>query len=291
MPLWLEVTAYPRALPLIIEALRMIGKTGYGGEVAGPRKGRGTEYLWSREYQIGDSLSSVDWKASARLEKLIVKDFSEESYKAIGLVYDVRAIGPITSDEVNALFLSSVISAARHGLPITMILKNGLTLISEYHSIDPDTALKIAISYSIKNYIASNWDVYELLEPKTASQVFSMIRELEVSGLLETIQLKMNTLNEIISKLTLQESIIYYVGNIVLDSEFILELSRRVKAGNGELIVLTSEKPWADLDKLDEAYIMYLSYSKILDALQKAGSSVMFYREVSRRISEISTPA
>jgi gentisate 1,2-dioxygenase len=55
--------------------------------------------------------------------------------------------------------------------------------------------------------------------------------------------------------------------------------------------VLTSEKPWADLDKLDEAYIMYLSYSKILDALQKAGSSVMFYREASRRISEISTPA
>jgi hypothetical protein len=159
-----------------------------------------------------------------------VKDFSEESYKAIGLVYDIRAIGPITSDEVNALFLSSVISAARHGLPITMILKSGLTLISEYHSIDPDTALKIAISYSIKNYIASNWDVYELLEPKTASQVFSMIRELEASGLLETIQLKMNALNEIISKLTLQESIIYYVGNIVLDSEFILELSRRVKA-------------------------------------------------------------
>jgi len=291
MPLWLEVTAYPRALPLIIEALRMIGKTGYGGEVAGVRKGRGTEYLWSREYQIGDSLSSVDWKASARLEKLIVKDFSEESYKAAGLVYDIRAIGPITSDEINALFLSSVISAARHGLPITMILKSGLTLISEYHSIDPDTALKIAISYSIKNYIASNWDVYELLEPKTASQVFSMIRELEASGLLETIQLKMNTLNEIISKLTLQESIIYYVGNIVLDSEFILELSRRVKASNGELIVLTSEKPWADLDKLDEAYIMYLSYSKILDTLQKAGSSVMFYREVSRRISEISTPA
>jgi hypothetical protein len=220
-----------------------------------------------------------------------VKDFSEESYKAIGLVYDIRAIGPITSDEVNALFLSSVISAARHGLPITMILKSGLTLISEYHSIDPDTALKIAISYSIKNYIASNWDVYELLEPKTASQVFSMIRELEASGLLETIQLKMNTLNEIISKLTLQESIIYYVGNIVLDSEFILELSRRVKASNGELIVLTSEKPWADLDKLDEAYIMYLSYNRILDALQKAGSSVMFYREASRGISEISTPA
>ena len=291
MPLWLEVTAYPRALPLIIEALRMIGKTGYGGEVAGVRKGRGTEYLWSREYQIGDSLSSIDWKASARLEKLIVKDFSEESYKAIGVIYDIRAIGPITSDELNALFLSSVVSAARHGLPITMIVKDGLTLISEYHSIDPDTALKIAISYSIKNYITNSWDVYELLEPKTASQVLSIVKELEALDLLETIQLKVKTLNEIISKLALQDAMIYYVGNIVLDSEFILELSRSVKANNSELIVLTSEKPWADLDKLDEAYIMYLSYSKMLDALQKMGSTVMFYKESSRIIHKVSPPA
>ena len=291
MPLWLEVAAYPRALPFIIEALRMIGKIGYGGEVAGVRKGRGTEYLWSREYQIGDSLSSIDWKASARLEKLIVKDFSEESYKAIGVIYDIRAIGPITSDELNALFLSSVVSAARHGLPITMILKNGLTLISEYHLIDPDTALKIAISYSIKNYITNSWDVYELLEPKAASQVLSIVKELEALDLLETIQLKVKTLNEIISKLALQDAMIYYVGNIVLDSEFILELSRRVKANNSELIVLTSEKPWADLDKLDEAYIMYLSYSKMLDALQKMGSTVMFYKESLRRIHKVSPPA
>jgi len=291
MPLWLEVAAYPRALPFIIEALRMIGKIGYGGEVAGVRKGRGTEYLWSREYQIGDSLSSIDWKASARLEKLIVKDFSEESYKAIGVIYDIRAIGPITSDELNALFLSSVVSAARHGLPITMILKNGLTLISEYHLIDPDTALKIAISYSIKNYITNSWDVYELLEPKAASQVLSIVKELEALDLLETIQLKVKTLNEIISKLALQDAMIYYVGNIVLDSEFILELSRSVKANNSELIVLTSEKPWADLDKLDEAYIMYLSYSKMLDALQKMGSTVMFYKESSRRIHKVSPPA
>ena len=291
IPFWLEVTAYPRALPFIIEALKMIGRSGYGGETASVRKGRGTEYLWSREYQIGDSLSSVDWKASARLEKLIVKDFSEESYKAIGLVYDVRAIGPITSDEVNAMFLSSVVSAARHGLPVTLILKDGLTLISEYRSIDPDTALKIAISYSIRNCIVKGWDVYELLEPKTASQVLSIIRELEASGLLETIQLKMDTLNEVILRLSLQEAIIYYVGNIVLDSEFILELSRRAKINNSEVVVLTSEKPWADLEKLDEAYVMYLSYSKILDALQKIGSNVMFYREASRKIYETALSA
>lgn len=289
IPLWLEVTAYPRALPLIIEALRMIGKTGYGGEVAGVRKGRGTEYLWSREYQIEDPLSSVDWKASARLEKLIVKDFSEESYKAIGLVYDIRAIGPITSDEISALFLSSVISATKHGLPITMILKNGLTIISEYNSIDPDTALKIAISYLIKNYIINNWDIYELLEPKTASQVLSIIRELEASGLLETIQLKMNTLNEILLKLALQESIIYYIGNIVLDSEFVLELSEKARINNSELIVLTPVKPWADLEDLEKAYVMYLSYIKIFEALRKTGSKVMLYEETLRILSNSTT--
>jgi len=279
-PLWLEVTAYPRALPLVMEALRIIGGAGYGGEAISVKKGRGMEYLWSREYQVGDPLSLIDWKASARLEKLIVKEFSEESYRAIGIIYDVRAIGPITGDEVNALFLSSVISAARYGLPITMILKDGLTLISEYRSLDPDTALRIALSHSIKSYIVDGWDVYELLEPKAASQVLSIIRELEASGLLEALNLKVNSINEVISRLALREGVVYYVGNIVLDSDFILELSRRVKADNGELIVLTPAKPWMDLDSLEKAYVMYLSYSKILDALQRAGSRVMFYGDV-----------
>jgi len=283
MPLWLEVTAYPRALPLIMETLRIIGGAGYGGEAISVRKGRGAEYLWSREYQVGDPLSLIDWKASARLEKLIVKEFSEESYRAIGIIYDVRTLGPITGDEANALFLSSVISATRYGLPITMILKDGLTLISEYRSLNPDTALRIALSHSIKSCIVNGWDAYELLEPKPASQVLSMIKELEASGLLEALNLKVNTINEVISRLTLRDGIIYYVGNIVLDSDFILELSRRVKADNGELVVLTPAKPWMDLDSLEKAYVMYLSYSKMLDALQRAGSRVMFYGEVLKR--------
>jgi hypothetical protein len=232
-------------------------------------------------------LTSIDWKASARLEKLIVKEFSEEAYRAIGIVFDVRAIGPVTSDEINALFLSSTISAARRGIPTTLILKNGSTLISEYRSTDPDTLIKIAISYSIKNYIASGWDVYELLEPKTASQILLIIRELEGSGLLEALHLKMESLDEALSKLPLKEGLIYYVGNVILDSEFVLELSRRVRTNKGELVVLTSEKPWVDLGSLEQAYIMHLSYSKILDVLRGIGSKVMFYREASKRMHEV----
>jgi hypothetical protein len=155
-------------------------------------------------------------------------------------------------------------------------------LISEYRSIDPNTAIKIAISHSIKNCIVNGWDIYELLEPKTASQVISIIRELEASGLLEIMQPKMDTINEIILKLTLQEAIINYVGNIVLDSEFVLELSRRAKTNNSELIVLSPVKPWADLDDLEKAYAMYLSCSKIFEALRKAGSKVLFYEEALR---------
>jgi hypothetical protein len=288
--LGLEVMAYPRVLPFLVEALSMAGQTGYGGEKASVRKGRGTEYLWSREYQLGDPLTSIDWKASARHEKIIVKEFSEELYGAIGVVFDVRAVGPVNSDEINALFLLSIISVARHSIPITLILKNGLSLISEYPSIDPDTALKIAISYTVKNYITNGWDVYELLEPKTAGKVLSMLREVENSGLLEALQLKMKTLNEVISRLTLKEAVVYYVGNIVVDSEFVLELSTRVKVNNGELVVLTSGKPWKDLDSLEQAYIMYLSHVKILNILQQNGSTLIFYKEPLTKTRETTIP-
>jgi hypothetical protein len=117
-----------------------------------------------------------------------------------------------------------------------------------------------------------------------------MLREVENSGLLEALQLKMKTLNEVISRLTLKEAVVYYVGNIVVDSEFVLELSTRVKVNNGELVVLTSGKPWQDLDSLEQAYIMYLSHVKILNTLQQNGSTLIFYKEPSMKTRETTIP-
>ena len=41
-------------------------------------------------------------------------------------------------------------------------------------------------------------------------------------------------------------------------------------------------KNWVDLDDLEKAYMMYLSCSKIFEALRKVGSKVMLYEEALR---------
>ena len=37
--------------------------------------GQGLEYVQSRPYQSGDSIKSVDWRVTARIGKLYVKEF------------------------------------------------------------------------------------------------------------------------------------------------------------------------------------------------------------------------
>lgn len=48
--------------------------------------GVGTSFYGTREYRLGDELRYVDWKASSRLRRLVVKLFEREVYRCVALV-------------------------------------------------------------------------------------------------------------------------------------------------------------------------------------------------------------
>jgi len=50
------------------------------------RPGTGTTFYGTREYRPGDELRYVDWKASSRLGRLVVKLFEREVYRCVALV-------------------------------------------------------------------------------------------------------------------------------------------------------------------------------------------------------------
>src|SRR5579872_4207588 len=52
-------------------------------------KGAGFEFDQIREYSFGDDIRFIDWKASARNDKLLVKQYIEERSRTIFLVVDV----------------------------------------------------------------------------------------------------------------------------------------------------------------------------------------------------------
>jgi uncharacterized protein (DUF58 family) len=58
------------------------------GRKALQRKGSGTEVLQLRDYQPGDSLHLIDWKASARAKNFISRDFTEDQHLEVILAID-----------------------------------------------------------------------------------------------------------------------------------------------------------------------------------------------------------
>lgn len=55
------------------------------------KKGFGLEFDQLRDYQIGDDVRAVDWKSSARMNKLLIKQFNEESHRTILIAIDVSS--------------------------------------------------------------------------------------------------------------------------------------------------------------------------------------------------------
>ncbi len=52
------------------------------------RRGEGTEFHQLREYQNGDPMRKIDWKASSRIGKLISKDFQDEQDQQLVFLLD-----------------------------------------------------------------------------------------------------------------------------------------------------------------------------------------------------------
>ena len=153
LPLKVEVKAYPRALPFIVEALRLLGARGVGvGIVPSEDKGIGLEYAETREYRPGDPLRLIDWKATARLSKLMVKEFFKDGEGYPYVVYNGLALGPITSDELTALLLSLLIGLSRHYPSLNLTLKLGRDDVLTGYSMSPLEALRVALAYALREY-------------------------------------------------------------------------------------------------------------------------------------------
>ncbi|MEM3156842.1 MAG: DUF58 domain-containing protein [Nitrososphaerota archaeon] len=277
IPIQLKLEAYPRVFPWISEALNLLEGARVGsGDAPGRRKGRGLEYLWSREYQVGDDISFIDWKATARHQKIFVKEFLEETYGSTKLIYDVRAHGPITGDECSAYFLSAVTFASKIGLPISIIIKNGNKVIVNRENLNSAEALKLAIAYIMEHYLAAKWNIYELFEPKSARILLKISKEIGSKAFMRIAELRLSEflkrLNEVLRN---DKGLIIYIGCILIDSDFVKDLAAEISNLGGDIIVLFPPKPWLDAKSLEEAYLMYQSNEKLLRALEKIRVSLM----------------
>ncbi|WP_035058015.1 DUF58 domain-containing protein [Andreprevotia chitinilytica] len=84
-----EVRVFPDFAPVLKRSLvaadRLVPQAGI---LRRRRRGEGTDFHQLREYRSGDSLRAIDWKATARLQKPISREYQEERDQQIIFVLD-----------------------------------------------------------------------------------------------------------------------------------------------------------------------------------------------------------
>lgn len=275
IPLDVEVRVYPRVLPFIIEALRLleVGVAGFIGVQPGRRRGYGTDYLESREYIPGDPVRFIDWKATARLSKLMVKEYLEDVAGGIHIVYDTNVLGGVTGDEASSLLLSTIIGLTSEAPPLTLTVKNGYEILARSISGDPIDALRISLRFILSFVESMGWDIYEYLEPLGYRSLMDVARRHGLDGLIEALRVRARGMDRSIPY-TGSTGRIIYVGVSVCDSRYIVDLAEEASRRGLDMTVLTPGKPWMDAGSLEEAYRIYRSHRAILSALRRLGVRV-----------------
>ncbi len=69
------------------------------GDYSSARKGSGFEFDQIREYQMGDDVRFIDWNSTAKVNKLLVKQYIEERNRTVIIVVDVSSSSGFSSVE------------------------------------------------------------------------------------------------------------------------------------------------------------------------------------------------
>jgi uncharacterized protein (DUF58 family) len=82
-----DIVVYPKP-EAISDELHLLPM--YAGRLASVRRGAGHDLFSMRDYQPQDDLRHIDWKATARVRKLTVREFTSEDERRITIVLDTR---------------------------------------------------------------------------------------------------------------------------------------------------------------------------------------------------------
>ncbi len=113
---WMEVPGnlmvFPEPLKLEHLDIRPLRTRGYAGPIPSRQAGSGTDFFGVREYQLGDPLRWINWRASARHQHtLFTNEFEMERIADVGLILDARQHNNIVVDH-DSLFEHAIEATA-----------------------------------------------------------------------------------------------------------------------------------------------------------------------------------
>lgn len=89
VPLQTPIRVYPNYSTISkLLAYEVDNRLSLAGIRLSRRRGEGIEFHQLRDYRVGDSLRSVDWKATARMQRLIAREYQDERDQQIIFILD-----------------------------------------------------------------------------------------------------------------------------------------------------------------------------------------------------------
>jgi uncharacterized protein (DUF58 family) len=274
LPFRTSLTVLPRvaqALARALELLAALGATAY--EVPVQTIGRGTEYAETRVYIPGDDLRRIDWKATARFQRLMVKQYHQDSGGTVNLVYDLKAAGPITRDQAAAEFLTVATALTAQAIPYTITLVDGQNRMRTTKFRETRTALLTAVKTVLETVEFDHGILYELIEPQTMREALTLLRMMD-----QAIDVK--------APKPLEAADTIAVTCLLGDLTWLMNIYDMLKAGDRKLTLHIPSKIWLDSSTLEQAYTDYEKQIRLAARLKKLGIEIK-YTDFTKPVSPV----
>lgn len=143
----ISIRLYPKTYMILTRIMGfLIGAEVEGEQVTQKASRSGVEYLKSREFTPGDELRRIDWKATARLQRMMVKEYAAHEGGGLLVLLDISDpyLSDLALDRIAHAAVLMINSLVNSGVPIGMGLWTGedIVLISEL-TVDPDNVRKM----------------------------------------------------------------------------------------------------------------------------------------------------
>ncbi|MDI9619963.1 MAG: DUF58 domain-containing protein [Candidatus Nezhaarchaeota archaeon] len=268
VPFRCDVTVIPRVVPAALEALRLALSTSPGGalgEASLPQRiGRGLEYAETDEYLPGDDVRRIDWKATARLGRLMVKRFHEELGGDVNLIFDLKSSSPASRDLSATVFLSlaTALSASEVPYRITLLHPDGRAEAFKFR--DWKSALLTAVNHALSAVEVGYSYLYEVLAPSSSREALALLRMLDGAyGEPAASHWGSEGWSDAVA-----------VSCLVGDLTWLVDVHEEAEGRGGRLLVYACSKAWLGCGRLEEAYAARERFFRLVSALRRRGIEV-----------------
>jgi len=273
LPLQLSFRGYPRILAVAIDAAQFLASGGGQGlgEQTTSTKGSGLEYAESRFYQAGDPMRRLDWKATARLGRLVVKDYYVEGGHGTHTVYEASAPDPVSLDEISESFLRVVLTLAKTGYYQGFTVHDMEKVLYHGVGMPPRMAVATAMRYALMGVESGLEQLYEVLDPGTATDVRGILRKLEsdslpylwlkgVDGILERGREPYRFLREFIAEEGTTQLLFI---SALTEPVKLMELTRYGSHRGKTIRMMLPTEPWLRSTDLEQSYLTWKDQRKL----------------------------